>query len=146
MVVKIFKGVWLFSLLATVAVFLYVYASLPESIAVMEGETTSYMSRNGLFYSTLAFLATFNALIFLASRLFRESDPYFVGWFYGLIAIFNLFMIVGLQFLNLYNSQEKFNYESIGSIIYGSIVLVVVWSILWPVYQLVRRISNKQQI
>jgi hypothetical protein len=146
MIVKIFKGIWLFSLLATLAVFLYVYASLPESIAVMEGETTSFMSRNSLFYSTLAFLAAFNVLIFIGSRLFRQSDPYFMAWFYGLITIFNLFMVVGLQFLNLYNSQEKFNYESIGGIIYGSIVLVITWSILWPVYLVIRRISNKQAI
>ena len=105
MIVKIFKGVWFLSLLATMAVFLYVYASLPESIAVMEGETTRFMSRNGLFYATLGFLAAFNALIFTASRLFRDNDPYFMAWFFGLITIFNVFMIVGLQFLNLYNSQ-----------------------------------------
>jgi hypothetical protein len=146
MIVKIFKGIWLSSLLATMAVFLYVYASLPESVAVMEGEATRFISRNSLFYSTLGFLAAFNALIFVGSRLFRKSDPYFMAWFYGLIGIFNVFIIVGLQYLNLYNSGEKFNYESIGGIIYGSIVLVVIWSILWPVSLVIRRIATKQQI
>ena len=143
MVIKIFKGVWFLSLLATLAIFMYVYASLPESILVWEGEVSQSISRDGLFYSTLALLAVFNALIFIISRLYSGKNEYFRAWFFGLVTIFNLFLVVALQFLNLYNSQERFDYESIGFIIYGSISLVVLWSSLWPSYYLFQRITRK---
>ncbi len=146
MVVKIFKGVWFLSLLATLAIFMYVYASLPESILVWEGEVSQSISRDGLFYSTLALLAVFNALIFIISRLYSGKNEYFRAWFFGLVTFFNLFLVVALQFLNLYNSQERFDYESIGLIIYGSIGLVIVWSFAWPVYLLAQRFLNKQVI
>ncbi len=143
MIVKIFKGVWFLSLLATLAIFMYVYASLPESILVWEGEVSQSISRDGLFYSIVALLAIFNTLIFIISRLYSDKNEYFRAWFFGLVTFFNLFLVVALQFLNLYNSQERFDYESIGSIIYGSISLVVLWSSLWPSYYLLQRITRK---
>ena len=146
MVVKIFKGVWFLSLLATLTIFMYVYASLPESILVREGEASQSISRDGLFYSTLALLAAFNTLIFIISRLYSGKNEYFRAWFFGLVTLFNLFLVVALQFLNLYNSQERFDYESIGSIIYGSISLVVLWSSLWPAYYLLQRITRKEPV
>ena len=146
MVVKIFKSVWFLSLLVTLAVFMYVYASLPESIVVRESNGSQSISRDGLFYSTLAFLAIFNLLIFILSRLYRENNDYFLAWFFGLVSFFHLFLIVALQYLNLYNSQERFDYDSIGAIIYGSIALVVLWSFLWPIYRLIQKFSNKQFI
>ncbi len=143
MIVKIVKGVWFLSLLATLAVFLYVYASLPDNIIVSEGEAARSISRNGLFYSTLALLAVVNVLVIIISRLYSGSQEYFRAWFCGLVIFLNLFMIIALQYLNLYNSSEKFNYESIGSIIYGSIALVVVWFSLWPIFSLRQRFLSK---
>ena len=143
MIVKVFKGVWFLSLMATMAAFLYVYASLPESIVVQEGEVAQSISRNGLFYATLALLGVFNALVFIVTRLYADSNEYLKAWFYGLVVFLNVFFVVALQFLNLYNSQEKFNYDSIGYIIYGSIAVVVLWSSLWPLYFIIQKISNK---
>lgn len=143
MIVKVFKGVWFLSLMATMAAFLYVYASLPESIVVQEGEVAQSVSRNGLFYATLALLGVFNALVFIVTRLYADSNEYLKAWFYGLVVFLNVFFVVALQFWNLYNSQEKFNYDSIGYIIYGSIAVVVLWSSLWPLYFIIQKISNK---
>ena len=143
MIVKVFKGVWFLSLMATMAAFLFVYASLPESIVVQEGEVAQSISRNGLFYATLALLGVFNALVFIVTRLYADSNEYLKAWFYGLVVFLNVFFVVALQFLNLYNSQEKFNYDSIGYIIYGSIAVVVLWSSLWPLYFIIQKISNK---
>ena len=147
MIVKVFKVVWFFSLLATMTVFLYVYASLPEDILVWGGEVPQFISRNGLFYSGLALLAIINALIFIVSRLYdHEKNAYFLAWLYGLVGFLNLFLVVTFQFISLYNSQEKFNYDSIGYIVYGSVGLVVIWSGLWPVYFIGQRFFNKQSI
>ena len=146
MIVKIFKGVWFLSLLTTLAVLLYVYASLPEEIQVMEGERAFSISRNGLFYSALGLLSVFNILVFIFSKLFQAKNGLFAAWFYGLVCFLHLFLIVALQFFNVYNSQENFKYESIGYIIYGSISLVVVWFFLWPIYFLSTRIFSKPAV
>lgn len=146
MVVKVFKGVWFLSLMATLAIFMYVYASLPESILLKEGEAAQSITRNALFYATLAVIAIFNAFVFVISRIYNQENEFFKAWFYGLIIFLNLFFIVTLQFLNLYNSGEKFEYESIGYIIYGSIGLVVLWSSLWPLYFLAQRFFSKEAV
>jgi hypothetical protein len=140
MIAKIFKGVWFLSLLATVAILLYVYASLPENIEVGE---KAVVSRNVVFYSALALLAAFNSSVFVVARLYSGRPEFFMVWFYGLIIFLQLLIIVSLQFLNLYNSQEKFNYPSIGFIIYGSIALVVLWASLWPAYSMVQKFTAR---
>jgi hypothetical protein len=140
MIAKIFKGVWFLSLLATVAILLYVYASLPENIELGEHLT---VSRNAVFYSALALLAAFDSSVFVVARLYSGRAEFYMVWYYGLIIFLHLLIIVSLQFLNLYNSQEKFNYPSIGFIIYGSIALVVLWASLWPVYSLVQKFTAR---
>ncbi len=143
MIVRIFKGVWFLSLLATGAVLLYIYASLPEDIQIREGDMFQFVSRSGLFYSALALLVAFNAAAFAFSKLLFGKNEIFMVWLYGLVMFLHFFVIVALQYLNLYNSQEKFNFQSIGFIIYGSIAMVVLWSSLWPAYFLFQRFIGK---
>jgi hypothetical protein len=148
MILKIFKAVWFLSLLAAIAVLLYTYASFPETIQVSEAGAgqAQTISRNGLFYLSLAVLGILNALVFAVNRLMSSSDNLFQAWFYGLVVFFNLFMIVALEFFNLYNSQERFDYESIGYIIYGSVALIVLWASLWPIGRIIRSFSANQSI
>lgn len=148
MAVKIFKAVWFFSLLAAVAILLYAYAGFPEVIQVREGAEGAgeTLSRNELFYAALGLLAIFNVTVFVVNRFMADGDQFFQAWFYGLIICFNLFMVVALQFFNLYNSQEKFDYDSIGYIIYGSVSLIVVWATLYPVRAIIQRFVPKQHI
>jgi len=143
---KIFKAVWFLSLMAVLVTLLYTYASLPESIQLREGGTMQWISRNGLFYLALAILGLSNALVFAVGRLVPAGEPYFRPWFYMLIVFFNVFIIVSLQFFSLYNSAEKFNYDNIGFIIYGSVSLLVVWVTLWPLRMIIQRMLPKQGI
>jgi len=145
MIIKIFKAVWFLSLLATIAIFLYIYASLPEQVYFTDGGTLS-ISRNGIFYSTLIFLGVINALVFVITRIFPVTNGYFQAWFYGLVAFVNLFVLVSSQFISTFNSQERYNYDNIGFIIYGSIALIVFWSILWPLYSITQRFMSKQSV
>ncbi|MBL7852497.1 MAG: hypothetical protein JNN04_16450 [Cyclobacteriaceae bacterium] len=141
MILKIFKAVWFLSVLAVVAVLLYAYASFPDTIQLTEAETLDEaltISRDGLFYTALVILGVLNALVFVVGRLMSSSDQLFHAWFYGLVVFFNLFGIVVLEFFNLYNSQERFDYSRIGFIIYGSVALIVLWASLWPLGRLVR--------
>ncbi len=144
MIVKIFKAVWFFSLMATVLVLFYAYASFPESIQVRGGGEA--ISRNGLFYAVLGLLVIFNAMVFAVNRLMAEGDSFFKAWFYGLVVFFNLFILVSLQFFSLYNSQEKFDYNSIGYIIYGCVSLIILWASLWPLNRLAQYFRPKQTI
>ena len=146
MVIKIVKGVWFMSLLVTVAIFMYVYASLPDRILLGGDESYPSISRNGLFYSMLALLAIFNSLVFAISRLFLDRHELFLSWFYGLVIFLNLFLVVVMQFTNLLNSHEKYDYDEIGYIIYGSIALLVFWSTLWPLFWFIQKIRNKETV
>jgi hypothetical protein len=146
MVLKIFKGVWFLSLIVFLGVFIYQYASLPEKITLQESETPLIISRDGLFYAFVATVALINMLVFVVTRLFPAEDVDFKSWFYGLVITLNIFFIVGISFISLYNSTEKFDYESIGIIIYGSLGLIVVWSLGWPVYSLSRKYFFKQSV
>lgn len=142
MALKVFKAIWFLSLIIFLGVFMYNYASLPEVVTVVESETPFSLSRDALFYGVLAVAAIFNLFVFVINKLFaRHLD--FRAWFYGLVISLNIFLVVGVNFVALYNSAEKFDYQAIGSIIYGSIVLVLGWAISWPIYALVKRFFSK---
>lgn len=148
MVVKIFKAVWFVSLIATVGVLLYAYASFPDVIQVREGQPgeTDSITRDGLFYAVLGLLALFNAMVFVVNRFMAVGDSFFQAWFYGLMVFFNLFILVSLQFFSLYNSSEKFDYDSIGYIIYGSVALIILWASLWPLNTIRRQFLPKHGV
>ena len=145
MAVKIFKFVWFFSLLATGAIFFYVYASLPLEVAVLPGDNVT-ISREGLFYSVLGIIGLINVLVFIVAKLFKEEQTDFTSWFYGLVAALNLFFVTVINFLGVTNSGERFDYSGLGILIYGSIGLIVIWSISWPIYSLSRKFLSKRPV
>jgi uncharacterized membrane protein YhdT len=146
MVLKIFKAVWFFSLLGVLIVFMYVYASLPENVILQESGSIKSISREALFYIVLALLALINMLVFIFSKLYSRGDDDFLSWFYGQIITLNLFFIIALCYTSLYNSSEKFDYSRIGWIINGSVIIMIVWALGWPVYSVLRKIMNKQTV
>jgi hypothetical protein len=146
MTLKIFKVTWVFSLLAVLVVFMYVYASLPENVVVNENTGTTTLSRETLFYIMLAVISIANALVFPVSRIYTEKENDFKSWVYGLIACANLFFVTGLSFISLYNSNEKYDFGRLGVIIYGSVGLLLVWGTSWPVFRIVHKFISKQPV
>lgn len=146
MALKIIKGVWFLSLMAFLGAFMYIYASLPVNVTLLEGDSAIELSRDTIFYGFLVITGITNMLVFIVSRLFPADQSQFKTWFYGLVISLNLFFIVALAFINLYNSTEKFDYSNIGYVIYGSICLVAVWVVSWPVYAIFRKNINKQTV
>ena len=65
---------------------------------------------------------------------------------YGLIITLNIFFIIGMNFISLYNSEEKFDYDRIALIIYGSLGLIILWAVAWPVYVIFKRSNLKSLI
>lgn len=143
MVQKIFKAVWFFSLLGTLAVFMYVYASLPVDVMVKNEGELIVISREAIFYIVLAIMAVVNSFVFLVSRFYTTINVAFSSWFYGLIAVVNLFLISSVGYLFVINSGEKYDYSNLGTLLSISVGLVVVWILSWPVYVLTQKYSSQ---
>lgn len=146
MVLKVFKAVWFLSMVIVLADLLYVYASLQETVIVQENSDGRVLvDRNVFFYIAMLTLAVCNALVYTTAKLFRYQED-FRAWFHGLVVSLNIFFVVAMHLINLYNSSEHFDYARIGFIIYGSVMLVVGWAISWPVYKIFKGTSAKQVV
>lgn len=146
MILKIFKAVWFLSLMGFMVIFMYIYASLPEKVVIQEGLEAVSISRNMLFYLTLGIVTIINVLVFMISKLYGTRNEPFSIWFYGQIIVLNFFLITVLGYFNVLNSGERFEYERLGVVIYGSIVLIVIWAIGWPVYSLTHKNITKEVV
>jgi hypothetical protein len=146
MTLKVFKGIWFLSLIIFLAVFMYNYASLPEQVILLESTASPFIiSRDVVFYGFLLIAAVFNMFVFMIKRIFSLKAD-FQAWFYGLTIFLNIFLLIGINFLALYNSSEKFDYPRIGVIIYGSLTLIILWTLGWPIYALSKKIFFKQSV
>jgi len=146
MILKIFRAVWFVSMLGVLASLLYVYAALPEEVVVQEdGVKQVLVHRDTFFYAMTGIIAFVNVLVFLVGKA-APKDHDFKAWFHGQIITINVFFIVGMFLVSLFNSQEKYDYARIDFVIYGSVVLVVVWAISWPIIKIFKRFSVKQAV
>ena len=142
MILKIFKAVWFLSLLLVTAALLYGYASLPENVMINRGmEGDMIIGRETFFYVVLALVGVLNVLVFLIAKVAAKSEG-FRTWFYGLIITFNVFFVVGVNFIALFNSGEKYDYSRLDNVIYASIALFCLWSVGWPLYWSYQRLFN----
>jgi hypothetical protein len=133
-VLRVFKVVWFISLMAALGELLFSYASLQGDVQVYSNGTASRLiSPDSFFYIGVAFLALINVLVFIVAKIVAKRTE-FRTWFYGLIITFNIFCIVSMGFIALYNSAEAYNFQRLQPIIYGSVILFLAWTIGWPVY------------
>jgi len=146
MVLKLLKAFWFLSMLATLVALLYVYASLPQEVLVQDDTEARVVISNELFfYLAMLLIAISNALVFVMAKVFKTNEELRV-WFFGLIIALNIFFIIGMNFISLYNSEEKFDYDRIAVIIYGSLALIILWAGAWPVYVIFKRFNLKSLV
>ena len=146
MTLKLFRAIWFLSMLAAFACLLYVYASLPQEVIVAEdGLSTITLGRDPLFYTAMVLIALVNATVYLFSKRIAP-DEHFRIWLNGLVISANIFFIIAMSFVSVYNSTEKFDFGRIGFIIYSSVGLVALWLVSWPVYQLLRKYISKEPV
>lgn len=143
---KIFKAFWFLSMLMLLANLLYVYASLPEKVAIQDesGEFAS-IDREAFFYFVTFLVALVNVLVYIVSYVFKK-DTDLRAWFHGLIICVNIFFMISLNFIALFNSGERFDYSQIDFVIYGSIGLFVLWAAGWPIYLVYRKFNHKESV
>lgn len=142
-ILRIFRSVWFLSLLAVTAALMYGYASMQEYVVVQEAVNGAIrISRETFFYMVLALLTIINVFVFIIARIMVRSED-FKSWFYGLVITFNIFLIVGIGFVSLYNSGEMYDYARLQPVVYGSIGLLLLWSFAWPIYVSCKRLVGK---
>jgi hypothetical protein len=143
MVLKLLKAMWFLSMLATLGALLYVYAGLPQEVLVQDDTDARVAISNEIFfYLAMIFIALSNAMVYVMAKVFKTNED-LRSWFYGLVVALNIFFIIGMNVISLYNSEEKFDYDRIALIIYGSLGLIVLWAAAWPVYAIFKRSNLK---
>jgi len=146
MALKLLKGIWFVSMVTALGTLLYVYAGLPQDVIVQrEGGENVSISNEAFFYIVMMFLAISNVMVFVTRKLFQREED-FRTWFYGLITTLNIFFVIALVYISQFNSNERFNYERVAFLIYGSVALIVLWASLWPAYLIFRRLKSKPTV
>jgi len=146
MALKLLKGVWFLSMFVALLALLYIYAGLPQAVIIQEKDGAPVsISNDAFFYTLMALLGLANVLTYIMAKLYKKATD-LRAWFYGLIATINFFFIVGMNLISLYNSGERFEYQRIEFLIYGSIALIILWASLWPIFALFKKLNGKPAI
>jgi hypothetical protein len=146
MALKIFRAVWFVSVMVLFTKLIYHYAGWQESLVVHEGEGSQFtMNKDALFYMLVVVIALINVLVYLTGKVYKSQED-LRAWFHGLITTINIFFVVALSLIATYNSNEVFDFSRIGFIIYGSVGLIGVWALAWPVYLLFQKFFVKQAV
>ncbi|MCI0751316.1 MAG: hypothetical protein L0Y35_05725 [Flammeovirgaceae bacterium] len=139
---KLFRAVWFLSVFLSMTALLYAYASIQGDILLLEGnETLASASRDSFVYAGMALLALINVSVYLAKAAIK--DEVILSWYYGLVITINIFLIVSFSYVQLNSSGEKFDFERIGFIIYGSLFLCGLWLLAGLPLMILRRRNIK---
>lgn len=144
MVLKLFRVMWFLSVLVVLADLLYVYASLPEAVVVRETDSTP-VGRELLFYILLGCIVGVNFLVYLLKMFFHEAEA-LRAWFHGFVITINIFAIISMHTISVYNSGEIFDYSRVGILLTGSIGLILAWALSWPLYWVFQKFFVKQSV
>jgi hypothetical protein len=146
MVLKIFRVIWFVSVLALFLTLLFNYAGWAEELIIQQdGNKNVTINKEIFFYLLVTIFAFINVLVYVIAKIFQRNIA-FRTWFHGLITTINIFFVIALSLIGLYNSFEAFDYERIGFIIYGSVTLVLLWALTWPVYLMIQKLSLKEPV
>ena len=144
MVLKLLKLVWFLSVLVVLANLLYTYASLPQTVVIQEDEYVA-IDREWLFYILMISIVVINALVYLMKTMFlREQN--LRAWFHGLVITINVFFIIAMNALNVYNTTDTFDQSLVIYYVTGSLALILIWAAIWPLYLIYQKIFVKQAV
>ena len=144
---KFIKLFWLLSMIGFLALLLWVYANMPPQIdisMVNSAFSEITISKNAFFYSMIAIVVSTNGSILMLSKVLqlltarhlKENDGFYpqeghnnrlINWLGSFSIILNLFCIIGVLFVGLYNTIEKEAGHPYIYIVYTSLFLMLVW-------------------
>ena len=129
MIARIFKVIWIISLISVSIVFFYTYAALRSDVNL--GVNLQSFNKETFFYLTVALIGVFNMLVFPVQRMLKSE--FNISWFYGLLTCLHFFLISILIMLTVINSNEKYDYDNLGPILILSFALFSCWILALPV-------------
>lgn len=129
MIARIFKVIWIISLISVSVVFFYTYAALRSDVNL--GVNLQSFNKETFFYLTVALIGVFNMLVFPVQRMLKSE--FNISWFYGLLTCLHFFLISILIMLTVINSNEKYDYDNLGPILILSFALFSCWILALPV-------------
>lgn len=130
MLSKVFKVIWIITLLMVCGVFFYAYSALQEKVSL--GTDTLIVSKTVFFYLSVVLIAVFNGLAFSVVRFLKEDWK--KSWFYGVLSCLHVFLSSTFIFIAILNSNERFDYLRLGPAITGALVLLIGWLLSFPAW------------
>ena len=140
MIARIFKVIWIISLISVSLVFFYTYAAIQSDVNL--GVNLQSFDKETFFYLTVALIGLFNMLAFPVQRILKSD--FHISWFYGLLACLHFFLISILIVLSVINSNEKYDYTNLGPLLILSFVLFSGWILALPARMLYIQFFSKQ--
>lgn len=140
-----FKAIWFLSVLVVLVNLLFVYASLPEAVTIMDDADGQALSREWLFYTVMLAIVMINVLVYLFKRMFPEAE-HLRAWFHGFIVTINIFFVISMQAVNVYNSAENYDHNRLVYFIGGGVALILLWAAIWPLYLVYQKIFVKELV
>jgi len=150
MILRFIKFGWTVSVLLALGALLYIYASLPEFVVYSLSDSVfqkAAVSRETFFYVSLGFLAGVNFLFYALSKNMRYQseaiNTILKQWQLSLASVLNFFFIIIINFIQIVNSGENFNYDYFGYLIYVILAVILIWIFSLPVLIIRALPSNK---
>jgi hypothetical protein len=140
------RALWFLSVVVVLANLLIVYASMPEQVVIGEDNAgPQSISKEFLFYTLMISIVLINAMVYLLRRMFPGAED-FRAWFHGLLITINIFLIISMHAVNVYNSTDSFEQSRLVIFVSGSLALILLWAAIWPLYLVYQKLFIKQAI
>ena len=141
------KAFHLLSVLLFVFMFMYIYASLPETVAYQVNEAgfpIKAFTRDTFFYIGIAVFLLLNLVLIIPAkliqkqasfnlkRLFPKFDPFtdqMLGWLYSFGAVLNITIAIIALYVHSINNQNEISSADFNPFFYMVPVFFVVWII-----------------
>lgn len=144
MTLKLFRAAWFLSVLLVLVNLLFVYAGLPENVIVQDTDDF-VVHREWFFYSVMLVIVGINLMVYLIKMVYYDGEN-LRSWFHGLIVTVNIFIMVSLQALGVFNSHEAFDHNRLSFYLGGSLTLTLLWAAFWPLYLIFQKFFIKQAV
>ncbi len=137
---KLIKAFWFVTLLVTLAVLLYTYASFAEAQIVSIQENIVNVSRESFFYLTLAIITLSNFTLYIVARKLKDRDnkidEFVYGWLMSFAVVLNFFFVISMSFVQVNNSGEVYDFTYLGNLIFIALSIIGIWVLVLPIYLL----------
>lgn len=146
---KFVNVAWFFTFLGFFAALMLSYTFLPEQVGVQAneiGDASIFITKESFFYTGLVVFAACNIICFFFIRMmdaipassgFYFRNEYFkdniTGWFAGFVTIINLFLMLAIVYIALFNHQGDYHISQFSALVYLPPILVIL-SLAWLAY------------